>query len=130
MKLSVLAVAGLSLFAATPAVAEPGCLRGIDIYSFDAKNDRTLIVENNRHLKYRLSLFGTCTSMRFKERLAFKTIGGSDLSCLSRGDEVRTRDFGSGIREVCTISKIEPYTAEMQAADRAEKAAKEHRNSY
>src|SRR6476659_6280184 len=106
MKLAVLAVAGLAVLATTPAVAEPGCLRGIDIYSFDAKNDRTLIVENTRHLKYRLSLFGTCSSMRFKERLAFKTIGGSDLSCLSRGDEVRTRAFGSGIREVCTISKI------------------------
>jgi hypothetical protein len=130
MRLAVLAIAGLAALVATPAVAERGCLRGIDIYSFDAKNDRTLIVENNRHQKFRLALFGTCTGMRFKQRLAFKTIGGSDLSCLSRGDEVRTRDFGSGIREVCVISKIEPYTAEMQAADKAEKAAKEHHKSY
>jgi len=128
MKLAVLAVAGLAVLATTPAVAEPGCLRGIDIYSFDAKNDRTLIVENTRHLKYRLSLFGTCTSMKFKERLAFKTIGGSDLSCLSRGDEVRSRDFASGFREVCSISKIEPYTAEMQAADKAAEAARKQRS--
>lgn len=128
MKLAALAIAGLAAFSAVPAFAEPGCLRGIDIYNFDAKNDRTLIVENNRHLKYKLSLFGTCSSMKFKERLAFKTIGGSDLSCLSRGDEVRSRQFGSGIREVCTISKIEPYTPEMQAADKAAEAAKKQQS--
>ena len=63
--------------------------------------------------------------MKFKERLGFKTIGGSDLSCLSKGDEVISRGLGSGFREVCVISKIEPYTAAMQAADKAAKAAKE-----
>ncbi|HEX2594109.1 MAG TPA: DUF6491 family protein [Rhizomicrobium sp.] len=125
MKVATFALAGLALFAAIPAKAEQGCLRGLDIYSFDAQNDRTLIVESNRHEKYKLALFGTCTGMKFKQHLAFKTIGGSDLSCLSKGDEVLTRDWGSGIHEVCVISKIEPYTAAMQAADKAAKAAKD-----
>lgn len=129
MKLGILVLAGLAVLTATPALASQGCLRGIDIKTFDAHGDRTLIVENFRHEKFQLSLFGTCSDLDFKQRLAFKTVGGGDLSCIGRGDEIRSRQFGSGIREVCVINKIEAYTPEMDAAYKAAKAAKEQEHN-
>jgi hypothetical protein len=127
MKLRTLALAGALAVSPTLAVGQPppaqGCLRNIDIWSFNALSDKTLIVENTRHQKYKLTLIGTCNGMQFKEKLAFKSIGGMQLSCLSRGDEVITHDIG--MRNVCSITNIEPYTPAMDAADKAAKAAKE-----
>jgi len=130
MKLQPLALAGLAFLAAVPAAnaARPACIRNIDIYNFNAPNDRTLIVESIRHVKYKVSFIGTCQSLSFKEQIAFKTPGSTQLSCLSKGDQVISRDFG--MRQTCTISDIQLYTPEMQAADKAAKEAKKHHSNY
>jgi hypothetical protein len=127
MKIRTLAVAAIALLGAAPAYAKPPCLRNIDIYSFNAPSDRTLIVETTRHAKYKLTLMGTCWNLDFKERLAFRTIGGSQLSCLSRGDQVISRDLG--MRQTCSITNIQEYTPAMQAADKAAKEAKKQKNN-
>jgi hypothetical protein len=126
MKFRIAALAGLgalALFTGAPALAEPPCLRNIDIYSFNAPNDKTVIVENTRHLKYKVSVMGTCSGLHFHNRLAFKTLSNGSLACLSRGDQVISRD--EGMIGVCSVTSIEPYTPAMQAADKAAKAAKD-----
>jgi hypothetical protein len=128
MKLRTLALAGLALMGATAAfaggapMASTPCLRNIDIWNFDAPNDRTLIVESRNHSKYKLSLIGTCMGLKFSQRIAFKTPGETSLSCLSRGDQIINHD--AGMRTVCSITDIVPYTPAMQAADKAEAEAK------
>lgn len=123
MKTFALLIGGALLFAATPALASSTCLRLDSIYSWDASDNKTLIVEDNWHNKFKVSLMGYCPSLTFKERLAFKSFGGTALSCISAGDDVFTRNFGSGGQR-CPIRKVEPYTPEMQKADADAAAAK------
>ncbi|HEX4293514.1 MAG TPA: DUF6491 family protein, partial [Rhizomicrobium sp.] len=70
------------------AMAAGTCLRQSEIYNWNSLNDRTVIVEDNFHQKFKLSLLSPCLNMQFKERLGFKTFGGTALSCVSRGDDV------------------------------------------
>lgn len=118
---SALAVAAL---AATPVLAAPSCLQLGQIYSWNALDNKTLIVEDNWHQKFKLSLMGYCQNLTFKERIGFKAFGGTQLSCLSKGDDVLVRD--PGFPQRCPIIDIVPYTPQMEAADKAAKAAKEH----
>src|SRR5947208_2128527 len=99
MTLKTLALAGFAVFAATPALARDPCIRNIDIYNYHVLNNRTVVVEDYHRHKVLLTLIGTCDNLKFKERLAFKSPGASDLSCLSRGDEIITHDLG--MRGVC-----------------------------
>jgi hypothetical protein len=110
-----------ALLLSGPAMAASTCLRQSEIYNWNSLNDRTVIVEDNFHQKFKLSLLSPCLNMQFKERLGFKTFGGTALSCISRGDYVIA---GSEIGpQHCPISKIEPYTPEMEKADKDAAAA-------
>ncbi|HKD21441.1 MAG TPA: DUF6491 family protein [Rhizomicrobium sp.] len=117
---SALAVAAL---AATPVLAAPSCLQLGQIYSWNALDNKTLIVEDNWHQKFKLSLMVYCQNLTFKERIGFKAFGGTQLSCLSKGDYVLVRD--PGFPQRCPIMDIVPYTPQMEAADKAAKAAKQ-----
>ncbi|HWA90685.1 MAG TPA: DUF6491 family protein [Rhizomicrobium sp.] len=104
-----------------PAFAGAACLRQSQIYNWNALDDRTVIVENDFHQKFKLSLMVPCLNMQFHERLGFKVFGGTGLSCVSKGDSVIS---GSSIGpQSCPISKIEVYTPEMEKADKDAKAA-------
>jgi hypothetical protein len=110
---------------ASPAMAasERVCLRQIDIYSFDAvPGNRSLIVEDQRHRRYRVNFVGICSGLQFKMGLRFKTFGTSNLSCLSRGDQVLQHD--PVMRTPCIIKDIQLQTPDM---DRADLAAKDRR---
>ncbi|HEY2032446.1 MAG TPA: DUF6491 family protein [Rhizomicrobium sp.] len=120
----LLAVAGLAVTAASPALAAPRCLEYGQIYNFNALDDKTLIVEDDFHNKFKLSLMGVCPALPFKEGIGFKSFGPHmALSCVSAGDSIVTRNFGTGGQN-CPIRSVEPYTAEMQKADAAAAAAK------
>ncbi len=114
---AVLCVAG-------PAMAAPqACLRQIDIYTFDAvPGNRSLIVEDQRHRRYRMNFVGICSGLQFKMGLRFKTLGTSNLSCLSRGDQVLQHD--PVMRTPCLIKDIQLQTPDM---DRADMAARDRR---
>jgi len=113
---------GFALLLSAPAVAAPSCLEIGQIYNWNAPDNKTLIVEDNWHNKYKLSLMAPCINLTFKERVGFKAIGGfGGLSCLSKGDEVEVRD--PGFPEQCPITSIVPYTADMAKADAAAAAA-------
>lgn len=122
------AVAGL-VAAASPALASPRCLEYGQIYNFHALDTKTLIVEDNFHNKFKLSLMGACPTLPFKEGIGFQSFGPHmALTCVSAGDNIVTRDAGVGQR--CPIGKIEPYTADMQKADAAAAAAKKAEQSH
>jgi hypothetical protein len=115
--------AGLACLIATPALANPACLELSQIWNWKALDNKTLIVEDNWHQKFKLSLMGYCPNLTFKENLAFDVIGGTGLSCISRGDQIISRQEAMGAFR-CPISNIVPYTPEMEKADKAAAAAK------
>jgi Family of unknown function (DUF6491) len=104
------------------AMAAGVCLRQINIYNWNSLNDTTVVVEDDYHQKFKLTLMSPCLNMQYKEHLGFKTFGGSALACVSRGDEIlASSPIGP---QHCPISKIEAYTADMEKADKDAAAAK------
>jgi len=126
MKTKLLVTLGFAAVLSTPALADPTCLEFGRIYNWKALDNKTLIVEDNWHHKYKLSLMGYCPNLTWKERVSFRSIGGTELSCMTKGDEVDVRDIGIPAR--CPITNIVPYTLEMEKADKAAAAAKAQQN--
>ena len=118
-----LLLAATAMLCAGPAFAQPDCLQFGRIYSFNAPDNKTLIVEDDLHQKFKLSLFGTCIGLNFKENVGFKSRGAMQLTCMSAGDSVIVQQNGIGPQN-CPIRTIVPYTAEMQKADEAAAAAR------
>ena len=125
MKKTLLAAAAILTAFAGPALAQPqkACLRIGEIYNWNALDDKTLVVEDNWHKKFKLRLIGTCYNLKFHEALAFRSRGSLGISCLQPGDSVIQRDFAMGPSR-CAITSIDYYTPEMEAADKAAAAAK------
>ncbi len=99
----------VAMLAATPALAAPSvCIRQDDIRNWSSPDDKHLVLENYRHQKALLTLIGTCSGFKFTETIAIRSPGATGLSCISRGDTVRTHDLG--FRGTCAVVKIEPYT--------------------
>src|ERR1700744_4109820 len=113
-------VLAATLFSA-PALAATPCLQQSQIYSWDALNDRTLIVEDMRHQKFKLNLMVSCQHLQFHQRLGFKTFSNTALACLEKGDEVISgTEIGP---QMCPIKSIEAYTPDMEKADKEAAAA-------
>lgn len=123
MKGTLLFSAALLALAPLPANAQHPCLRVGYIWNWRTINNRTLVVEDNWHQKFRVGLIGICNNLQFHERLAFDSVGGMRLSCLEPGDEVISRDFGTG-PERCAVTHVELYTPEMERADHAAEVQK------
>ncbi len=122
MKKAVFAALGLVLLV-LPARANPNCLQIGLLWSWKAFDDKTLIVEDERHDKFKLGLMGYCPQLPYKLALGFKSIGGiTGLDCLAKGDQVISRDIGMAYS--CPIMSITPYTPAMEQADRAAAAGK------
>jgi hypothetical protein len=127
MKTTIAFVAVAATLIVTPALAGRVCLQQSQIYSWKALNDKTLIVEDNFHDKYKLSLLVNCQRLQFHQNLGFKTFSNTALACVEKGDEVIS---GTSIGpQHCPIKTIEPYTADMEKADKAAAdAAKAEKN--
>jgi hypothetical protein len=115
IKAALLALAVCAI--ATQALAARPCLRQDQIYNWDAPNDTTLIVEDDLHKKFKLTLLSKCIGLTFKQRLGFKVFGGTGLSCVSSGDTVFTGSETGPQR--CSIKTVEAYTPDMEKADKA-----------
>jgi hypothetical protein len=121
MKMKLLIAAAVMV--SSPVLAQDqACLRVGQIYNWKVLDNQTMVVEDLSHNKFKLGLMGYCTNLAFKERVGFKSIGGTQLSCLSAGDDVVIRDQVAG--GPCPIKTIVPYTAEMEKADKDTAAAK------
>jgi hypothetical protein len=125
--LGTLSLAAVTLLGSTLAYAAPSCLELGRIWSWKVIDNKTLIVEDDTHQKFKMSLMGFCPDLQFKERIAFKSVGGSELSCLGMGDYVLAHDIA--IPDRCPITSVVPYTPQMEAADKAAAAAKTQQDS-
>ncbi len=131
MRTNILVLSLVAAFATPSAPAQPApspaapraCLEFGEIYNWDALDNRTLIVEDNLHRKFRVSLLAYCPNLTFKERVGFRSPGAMRLTCLSPGDSVIVNNLGAGFQR-CPIKSIEAYTPAMQKADEAAAAAK------
>jgi hypothetical protein len=124
MKRIFLLAAGFAALLATPAMADTSaCLRIGQIYNWTVQGRQTLIVEDNFHHKFKVDLLGYCPDLNFKERIGFKSLGAMALSCLSPGDDVVVREFGTGGQN-CPIRAVSEYTPAMEKADKDAAAAK------
>jgi len=131
MKAILVSAVILALASAVPAIAQApqtgaaptACLRFGEIYDWKAQDNRTLIVEDNLHKKFKVSLMGTCPSLAFKERVGFQSRDAMRLTCMRPGDNVIVRSMGSGTQR-CPIRSVAAYTPAMQKADEAAAAAK------
>ena len=113
-----------ALVALAPAAyASPTCLEIGQIDTWNVQNDRTMIVQDEFHNRFKVTLIGTCPTLGFKERIGFKSFGITQMSCLSSGDQIVERNFGTGA-QVCPIRSVVPYTADMEKADKDAAAAK------
>ncbi len=127
MRTSILLAVALAAIG-TPAVAQPStaaparaCLRFGEIYSWKALDNKSVIVEDNLHHRFKLTTMGYCPNLSFRERIGFKSPGSMALSCMAPGDELIVNQFGTGPQS-CPISSIVSYTPAMEAADKAAKA--------
>jgi len=128
MKKVLAAAVGLLSLSALPALSSPSCLQLIRVWNWKTLNDKTLIVEDLGHRKFKLSLMGYCPNLSYKLALGFKVFGGTELSCISKGDQVFSRDLGLPYR--CPIMDIVPYTPAMEKADKAAAAGSSQKQGY
>lgn len=128
MKISLLLGMGFAVLAAAPALAQSrtmppsvssrACLRFGEIYNWKALDNKSLMVEDNFHNKFRVDLMGYCEGLQFKERVGFKAAGSVSLTCMTAGDDVIVRNVGTGFQR-CPIASIKAW-----APDSAPAAAK------
>ena len=120
---AILVCAAVPALGQAPQPAERACLEQINMYGFDpVPGNRALIVTDIRHRRYRVSFMGPCYNLQWHLGVRFKTFGTSNLSCVSRGDQVLLRDaIGPSS---CIGQSVEYQTPAMDQADAQAKAAK------
>ena len=127
MKTLVCAVAAFAIagsaaaYAQTPAAGN-ACLQPARMEGWNVVDDRTVIVTDYTHRKFKVNLAPGCFNLKFAFGLGFKTFGGSRLSCLSKGDSIRAPIEPGLHRQNCLIVNVEAYTPDMAHADAVDKA--------
>ncbi|HVW75266.1 MAG TPA: DUF6491 family protein [Rhizomicrobium sp.] len=126
--------AAVFLFSAVPAMAQPApqppsgpaCLRQINMYDFKpVPGNRALIVIGRDRQRYRVNFIGQCYDLQYPMGLRFKTRGTSNLSCVSKGDQVLFHDPASP--GICMIRDVQYQTPAMDQQDAAAAAAAKQR---
>lgn len=110
-------IAALLLTAAVPAFASDVCIQNDKIDGWAARDAHSLVVSDVFRKKYLLSVAGWCQDLDFSLGISLGSRFGSGSTCLERGDHVVAR--GPGVttpHAICTITKIELYTPEMEKA--------------
>ncbi|HEX3429428.1 MAG TPA: DUF6491 family protein [Rhizomicrobium sp.] len=109
------------LMLALPARADTACLQIGRIWSFKPLDNKTLVVEDELHRKFKVALTGYCPRLPFKLNLGFKSASGiNGLDCVEKGDDVISQDVG--MNYTCPVMSVIPYTAAMEKSDRAKAA--------
>src|ERR1700761_9135775 len=127
-------LAAALLFSVLPAMAQPpappsvapaerACLRQINMYDFKpVPGNRSLIVIGRDRVRYRVNFVGQCYDLQYPMGLRFKTRGTSNLSCVSRGDQVLFHDpAGPGF---CMIRDVQYQTLALDQQDAAAAVAR------
>jgi hypothetical protein len=102
---------------AAPACAS-GCLQVGRTWSWKPLDKKTLVVEDELHQKFRLTLEGYCPRLPFKLNLAIQSTSGvSRLDCVRRGDNVISEDVGT--HYTCPVMSVVPLGQDIVSPNRS-----------
>ncbi|GAA0539654.1 hypothetical protein FHS83_003737 [Rhizomicrobium palustre] len=126
---------------AVPALAEDApapartsvCLRHSDVDGWGSRDKKSMVVNDRFGRKYLVSLAGLCSDLNWAFGAGFRGIGGNiPGSCVDRGDRLIMR--GGGVSQVandaCWVTKVQPYTKDMEQADKVARANKQPLAEY
>lgn len=107
------------------------CLRHSDVDGWGSRDKKSMIVNDRFGRKYLVSLAGLCDDLDFALGAGFRSLGGY-ASCVDRGDHVVMRGGGASMvpNNTCWVTKVQPYTKEMQAADKLARENKQPLADY
>jgi hypothetical protein len=100
-----------------PAAPQQTCLQSNRIWSWNAVNDRLLIVTDVQYHRYIVRLSGGCIGLSVYPLMALRFNTWTDLGCLRRGDTVEYRAPALG-RLNCFVNEVQPYSPELLAQDK------------
>jgi hypothetical protein len=119
----LLAPALAALLASHSATAQPAtpapeqvCLQNNRIWSWNAVNDRLLIVTDRTYRRYIVRLSGGCIGLSSYALTALRFNSWTSLGCLQRGDTVAYRAPGLGPLN-CFVNEVQAYSPELLAED-------------
>ena len=126
MLLALIAATALAAAAPHAASAQPAappeqtCLQNNRIWSWNAVNDRLLIVTDRQYHRYIVRLSGGCIGLSAYPLTALRFNTFTNLGCLQRGDTVAYRAPGLGPLN-CFVNDVQPYSPEVLAQDQQRK---------
>jgi hypothetical protein len=105
----VLGLLALSSSAVPVAFArdERACLQNNRIWSWNAVNERTLVVTDQYYRPFLVRLTSGCVGLT-NATVALQFNTWTDLGCLEKGDRVSFRDPTLGFL-TCTVTEVQPY---------------------
>jgi Family of unknown function (DUF6491) len=130
----ILAAMALAAIAAPAYASDNVCLRHYDVDGWGARDNHSMVVNDRFGRKYLISLSGICNDLPFSFGVGFRPFGGfaNMGTCVERGDRVVMRGGGATrlSSQTCWVTKVQPYTKEMEQADRLAKQEHKPLNTY
>ena len=121
----IFAAATLALIAmphagqAQPA-SQDTCLQNNRVWSWNAVNDRLLIVTDRSYHRFIVRLGGGCIGLSSYPLTALRFRTWTELGCLGRGDNVIYNAPALG-RLNCFVNEVQPYSPALLAEDEVTK---------
>ena len=84
------------------------CLQNNRIWSWNALDDRTLVITDRTNRRFLVNLSGGCIQLSVNPILALRFITRTNLGCLQPGDSVSYRALALG-RLSCFVNGVQPY---------------------
>jgi hypothetical protein len=131
----VLAVSTAPAFAADTGNSNANsnvCLMHRDVDGWGARDDHSMVVNDRFGRKYLVNLAGVCDDIDFAFGAGFRSLGGNfPGSCVERGDHLILRGGGVSFpHSTCWVTKVQPYTQQMQDADKVARANHQKLTAY
>lgn len=122
----LMAATAIPAYAADAAPAGPAksfvCLERQDLDGWGTRDDHSIVVNDRFGRKYLLSLSGLCSDLNFAFGISVRGFGGPNM-CMDTGDRIVSHGGGTIFpHDTCWITKVQYYTPEMAAADKAARA--------
>lgn len=108
----------LICLAAAPASAQCLQFRQIQRFTTVKGNDRVVIATDSFGKRFRLAVRQDCTGFDFDLGAGIRSMGSRRQACVAPGDEF-VHPNPAAPHDRCTIASVEPYTAALEAADKA-----------
>lgn len=134
MKMKLVLAALVLAAAAAPAyAANDVCLLHRDVDGWGARDKHSVVINDRFGRKYLLSLSGICDDLNFAFGMGIRSLGGVNMgTCVERGDRIVMRGGGVGPvpNNTCWVQKVQPYTKDMEQADRLARQNRQPLNTY